>query len=150
MIAILTKIFGIRHLQLVEDVVQESFLQAMQSWKYGNMPNNPTAWLLQVAKNRARDVLKKRSREQEYDALQNAEEYFQWRQDTNDYFHEQEISDSQLRMIFTCAHPQLKGEDQLSLTLKTVSGFSTQEIARALLSTEDAIQKRLYRAREFI
>jgi RNA polymerase sigma-70 factor (ECF subfamily) len=147
MIAILTRIFGVAQLQLVEDVVQESFLKAMQSWKYGNVPNNPSAWLMQVAKNKIVDVLRKRNREQLYDASDN---HFDFGTTIPEYFHEQEIADSQLRMIFTCAQPKLKEEDRLALTLKTVSGFSIQEIARALLSTEDAIQKRLLRARAFI
>jgi len=147
MIAILTHIFGIAQLQLVEDVVQESFLRAMQCWKFGNLPNNPSAWLMQVAKNKAVDVLRKRNREEEYDMI---DEKFCFDGTIPDYFHEQEIADSQLRMIFTCAHPDLKEEDQLALTLKIVSGFNISEIARALLNTEDAIQKRLVRARAFI
>ena len=147
MIAILTRIFGVSQLQLVEDVVQESFLRAMQSWKFGNVPNNPSAWLMQVAKNKVVDVLRKRNREQLYDSTNNA---FDLETNIPEYFHEQEIGDSQLRMIFTCAHPELKEEDRLALTLKTVSGFSIQEIAQALLSSEDAIQKRLLRARAFI
>jgi len=121
MIAILTHIFGIAQLQLVEDVVQESFLKAMQCWKFGNLPNNPSAWLMQVAKNKAVDVLRKRNREEEYDMI---DEKFCFDGTIPDYFHEQEIADSQLRMIFTCAHPELKEEDQLALTLKIVSGFN--------------------------
>ena len=147
MIAILTRIFGVSQLQLVEDVVQESFLKAMQSWKFGNVPNNPSAWLMQVAKNKVVDVLRKRNREHLYNATGKA---FDFETAIPEYFHEQEIADSQLRMIFTCAHPELKEEDRLALTLKTVSGFSIHEIAQALLSTEDAIQKRLLRARAFI
>jgi len=147
MIAILTRIFGIEHLQLMEDVVQESFLKAMQSWKFGNVPNHPSAWLMQVAKNKVVDVLRKRNREHLFDST---EHVFDFETSIPEYFHEQEIADSQLRMIFTCAHPELKEEDRLALTLKAVSGFSIQEIARALLSSEDAIQKRLLRARAFI
>ena len=147
MIAILTRIFGVSQLQLVEDVVQESFLKAMQSWKFGNVPNNPSAWLMQVAKNKIVDVLRKRNRESLFDST---EYVFDFETPIPEYFHEQEIADSQLRMIFTCGHPELKEEDRLALTLKTVSGFSIQEIARALLSSEDAIQKRLLRARSFI
>jgi predicted RNA polymerase sigma factor len=66
------------------------------------------------------------------------------------FFHEDEIADSQLRMIFSCAHPLLKEEDRIALTLKTVSGFSAQEIAKSLLTNEAVVQKRLYRAKDFI
>jgi RNA polymerase sigma-70 factor (ECF subfamily) len=147
MIAVLTRIFGLQHIELAEDVVQESFLKALQSWKYGQLPSNPSAWLMQVAKNRVIDILRQKKRE-----IIGLSENFEFIQDSsvNEFFHTDEIADSQLRMIFTCVHPALKEEDQLAFVLKTISGFSVQEIARALVSNEAAIQKRLYRAKEFI
>src|SRR4030095_11179261 len=147
MIAVLTRIFGLHHLELAEDVVQESFLKALQSWKYGQLPKNPSAWLMQVAKNRVIDILRKKQKESI-----GLDEGIQQIEDTSisDFFHSDEIADSQLRMIFTCLHPALKEEDQLAFVLKTVSGFSVQEIAKALVTNESTIQKRLYRAKEFI
>jgi len=147
MIAVLTRIFGLHNLELAEDVVQESFLKALQSWKYGQLPENPSGWLMQVAKNRTIDILR-RSRKESIGLADDIHEIEG--NPIGEFFHTDEIADSQLRMIFTCVHPALKEEDQLALVLKTVSGFSVQEIARALVTNESTIQKRLYRAKEFI
>ena len=150
MIAVLTRIFGIHNLQLVEDTVQETFLKALQVWKYHEAPDNPAAWLMRVARNRTIDLIR---REQNFAAISD-ELAYRLNSDTEDtirqFFLDTEIADSQLRMIFTCCHPALNPEDQIALTLKTVSGFGVMEIAHALVSTEATIQKRLYRAREYI
>ena len=147
MVAVLTRIFGLHQLEMVEDVVQESFLKALHSWKYGQLPENPSAWLMQVAKNKVIDVLRHNKKQ-----TVGLSEKFEFIEDTsiNEFFHTNEIADSQLRMIFTGMHPALKEEDQLAFVLKTVSGFSVQEIARALVTNEATIQKRLYRAKEFL
>ena len=150
MIAVLTRIFGIHNLELVEDTVQETFLKALQAWKYRPVPDNPSAWLMQVARNRTVDLI----RRQQKMADISEELAILFRTDTeqviDQFFLDTEIADSQLRMIFTCCHPALNPEDQVALTLKTVSGFGVQEIARALVSNEATIQKRLYRAKEYI
>src|SRR6185295_7597647 len=148
MVAVLTRIFGLHHLDLVEDVVQESFLKALQTWKYGQLPDNPQGWLMQVARNKAIDILRKR--EKEGSGIDIEKKFESEATDIGEFFHTDEISDSQLRMIFTCVHPTLKPEDQIALVLKTISGLSVQEIAKALLTNDSAIQKRLYRAKEFI
>ncbi|GGB12999.1 RNA polymerase sigma factor [Puia dinghuensis] len=150
MIAVLTRIFGIQNLELVEDTVQETFLKALQVWKFGALPDNPSAWLMRVARNRTIDLI----RRQQKLANISAELSKRLQSDTEiaieQFFLDTEIADSQLRMIFTCCHPGLNQEDQVALTLKSVSGFGVQEIAKALVSTESAIQKRLYRAKESI
>jgi len=150
MIAVLTRVFGIHNLELVEDTVQETFLKALQVWKFGTMPDNPSAWLMQVARNRTIDLIR---RQQKFSDI-SSELSMRFQSDTEnaiqELFLDTEIADSQLRMIFTCCHPELNPEDQIALTLKTVSGFGVQEIARALVSNEAAIQKRLYRAKEQI
>ena len=150
MIAVLTRIFGIHNLELVEDTVQETFLKALQAWKYRQVPDNPSAWLMQVARNRTIDLI----RRQQKMADISEELAILFRTDTeqviDQFFLDTEIADSQLRMIFTCCHPALNPEDQVALTLKAVSGFGVQEIARALVSSEATIQKRLYRAKEYI
>lgn len=149
MIAVLTRIFGIHNLELVEDVVQEAFLKATQMWKF-EMPDNPSAWLMKVAKNKALDIIRRQKNFREY-SYEVAHRLQQEAESTIDqFFLDAEISDSQLRMIFTCCHPLLKEEDQVALTLKTVSGFGVREIGKALLTNEESIQKRLYRARQFI
>ncbi|GAA0538176.1 RNA polymerase sigma factor [Chitinophaga japonensis] len=150
MIAVLTRIFGIHNLSLVEDVVQEAFLKAMLAWTFKQVPDNPSAWLMTVARNKALDIIR---RQQHFRNL-SGELAYQLQHTTEStvrqLFLDTEITDSQLRMIFACCHPSLKEEDQIALTLKTVSGFSAEEIARALVTNEAVIQKRLYRARQFI
>ncbi len=150
MIAVLTRIFGIHNLELVEDTVQETFLKALQVWKYKALPDNPSAWLMQVARNRTIDLIRRQQKQTNISdelsmRLQSDAELA-----IEQLFLDTEIADSQLRMIFTCCHPALSPEDQVALTLKTVSGFGVQEIARALVSNEAAIQKRIYRAKEYI
>lgn len=153
MIAVLTRVFGTHRLGMVEDVVQEAFLKAAQTWRYGQLPDNPAAWLMRVAKNKAIDIIRRQHtfrlysedlahhlKTQAAEAVETVEQLFL---DT-------EIADSQLRMIFACCHPSLKQEDQIALTLKTISSFSTAEIARALVTNEATIQKRLYRAKQFL
>lgn len=149
MVAVLTRIFGLHNLQLAEDVVQEAFLKAMQVWKFDQMPDNPAAWLMQTARNKAIDVIRRQQYADQY-SRELAGELTEVESTITQFFHEDEIADSQLRMIFSCAHPLLKEEDRIALTLKTVSGFSAQEIAKSLLTNEAVVQKRLYRAKEFI
>ena len=150
MIAVLTRIFGIHNLELVEDTVQETFMKSLQVWKYHSLPENPSAWLMRVARNRTVDLIRRQQKmadisEELSDLLQSEAE-----QAIDSFFLDTEIADSQLRMIFACCHPALHPEDQVALTLKTVSGFGVQEIARALVSQESTIQKRIYRAKEYI
>ncbi|HEY8893211.1 MAG TPA: sigma-70 family RNA polymerase sigma factor [Niastella sp.] len=150
MIAVLTRIFGMHNLEMIEDVVQESFLRAIHTWTFKQMPDNPAGWLMQVARNRAIDIIRRQQHFQQY-SHELARELQQETENTiEQFFSEEEIADSQLRMIFACCHPSLKEEDQVALTLKTVSGFGVTEIAHALLTNEAVIQKRLYRAKQFL
>ncbi|MCW3086783.1 MAG: sigma-70 family polymerase sigma factor [Sediminibacterium sp.] len=146
MVAVLTHFFGLANLQLAEDVVQESFIKALQSWKLNGPPENPQAWLLKVAKNKAIDLL----RRQQLHNKVSKEQAEELEESAGIFFHEQEIADSQLRMIFACCHPALRQEDQVALTLKIVSGFSMAEIARALITTEAVVQKRISRAKAYL
>ena len=149
MIAVLTRIFGVHNLEMAEDVVQEAFLAATQVWKF-EMPDNPSAWLMKVAKNKALDLIRRQQNFRQY-STEIAVRLQQEAENTVDqFFCDSEISDSQLRLIFTCCHPALKEEDQVALTLKTISGFGVREIAKALMTNDETIQKRLYRAKLFI
>lgn len=150
MIAVLTRIFGLHNLTLVEDTVQDTFLQALQSWKYQQIPDNPSGWLMQVARNKTIDLIRRQQKlsgisDELAGLLQSGTE-----QAVSQFFLDTEIADSQLRMIFACCHPSLNPEDQVALTLKIISGFGVQEIAKALESNESAIQKRIYRAKVYI
>ncbi len=147
MTAVLTRIFGMHHLELAEDVVQEAFLKAVQLWKF-DMPANPAAWLMQTARNKAIDILRRQNLMKQHAA--HIAGGLETEVAIEQFFSEYEIGDSQLRMIFACCHPSLKQEDQVALTLKTASGFGVAEIARALLTNEATIKKRLYRAKQFL
>lgn len=143
MVSVLTRIFGLSHLETIEDAVQDTFLKASVSWRT-HLPENPEAWLTQSAKNRVLDLFRKLKAERErIPDISSAMEAMS----LHELFLDTEIADSQLRMIFTACHPQLASKDRISFALKTVSGFSNKEIAAALLTKEDTIKKRLSRAR---
>jgi RNA polymerase sigma factor (sigma-70 family) len=152
MVAILTRIFGIHNLELAEDVMQDTLHQALLDWGLAGIPDNPPGWLMVVAKRKAINTIKRekfyRSFAGDIDALLKSEYTSSYTMDQ--VFLENEIKDSQLRMIFTCCHPALPAEAQVALTLKTLCGFNIVEIAAALLTTEANINKRLYRAKEKI
>ena len=150
MVATLTGIFGIEHLNLAEDVVQEVLARALQTWPYRGVPENPTAWIMRASRNLALDVVRRekvfRAKEPEITRLMErggpAPE--------TGIFSEHEIADDRLRMMFVCCHPVIPAEAQVALALKTLCGFSVPEISHAFLTTEAAIAKRLTRAKQKI
>ncbi|MGC6432327.1 MAG: RNA polymerase sigma factor [Jejuia sp.] len=146
MVSILTRIFGLQHLDIIEDAVQDTFVKASLSWRK-QQPDNPEAWLTAAAKNRVLDIFRKLKTEQKH--LPNINHGTNTIA-INELFLETEIEDAQLRMIFTACHPKLDPRDRISFALKTVSGFSIKEIASALLTKEETIKKRLSRARKAI
>src|SRR6266704_4686131 len=151
MVATLTRIFGIEHLNLAEDVVQEALGRALQTWPYRGIPENPSAWIMRASRNLALDVIRRekvfRGKEAEIARLIEA-----GRSSTPQAvsFSEDEIADDRLRMMFVCCHPVIPPEAQVALALKTLCGFSVTEISRAFLTTEAAIAKRLTRAKQRI
>lgn len=149
MISVLTRIFGPQNLELAEDVLQESFVAAMDSWSAQGIPDNPAAWLLTSARNRAIDAIRRERTRRTF--AQDLEKYLdsEWTLSTavDEAFDEQVIRDDQLRMIFMCCSDTLSPENRITLILKTLCGFSVPAIARALLTTESTINKRLYRTR---
>jgi RNA polymerase sigma-70 factor (ECF subfamily) len=148
-VATLTAHLGTHRLQLAEDVVQEALLRALQTWSYRGVPDNPAAWLTQVAKNLALTALQ---REQRWNNKQDgiAAEHARWLSAPTDVMAHETFTDDTLRMMFVCFHPELAPEAQTALALRTLCGFSPAEIAAALLSSEAAIAKRLVRARQRI
>lgn len=149
-VAALTAQLGTHRLQLVEDVVQEALVRALQTWPYRGIPDNPAAWLTQAAKNLALDVLRREQRWQEKEPDITAEQE-RWLQSPEEELDDEpSIIDDTLRMLFVCFHPQLSAEAQLALALRVVCGMSPSEIAAAFLTTEAAIAKRLVRARQRI
>ncbi|HTE33545.1 MAG TPA: sigma-70 family RNA polymerase sigma factor [Chryseolinea sp.] len=152
MAAVLTRLLGFQSLDLAEDIVQDTLLKAMSVWKYKGIPENPSAWLYKVAKRKAIDTIRQYHLHEQHHAVISAELKSEWTLSptVNSFFLENEIQDSQLRMMFACCHPAIPYESQISLTLKTLCGLSILEIANTFLTNEEAITKRLYRAREKI
>ncbi|HEX8296539.1 MAG TPA: DUF6596 domain-containing protein, partial [Chthoniobacteraceae bacterium] len=152
LVSVLTGIFGIARLQLVEDVVQESLIRAFQTWPYDGVPKNPPAWLMQTARNLALDVIRREKLFYTKQAEITASLELRLSEPSGDDAPKfaEEIKDGRLRLIFACCHPTLALEAQTALALKTLCGFSPGEIAKAFLSTEAAVAKRLTRARQSI
>ena len=152
LVAVLTGIFGIERWQLAEDVVQEAMVRALQTWPYYGVPKNPAAWLTQAAKNLALDTLRreKNFHEKQPQIISHIEQLPGEADGGSSPAFESEIKDDRLRMMFVCCHPLISREDQVALALKTLCGFSPPEIAKAFLTTEAAIAKRLTRAKQRI
>jgi len=152
MVSVLSKLFGFKNLDAAQDIVQDTLLQAMKTWSYSGVPDNPSAWLYRVAKNKAVDILRRektfRELSPQYAYLLQSE--YSLSPTVNNLFLENEIQDSQLRMMFACCHPLVPQESQIALTLKTLCGLSVSEISAAFLTNEETIAKRLYRAKEKI
>jgi len=150
MVSVLTRIFGLSHIEIAEDIVQDTFIKALDEWGYNKIPENPQAWLYRVAKNKTIDYLRHQKHVQEYESDVSYLLKSEWTlsSSVNNMFLDNEIQDSQLRMIFASCHPALPQESQIALTLKTLCGFSIKEIARALMTTEANINKRLFRAKK--
>lgn len=150
-LSVLTRFLGIQQLEVAQDIVQDTLLQAMNAWRF-NMPDNPPAWLYRVAKNKAIDHLRREKNFREigprYAYLIKSE--YELAATVTNLFLENEIQDSQMRMIFACCHPSIPEESQIALVLKTLCGLSVSEIAKAFLSNDDTIGKRIFRAKEKI
>lgn len=142
MVAVITKYFGPERMNMAEDVVQETLLEAIKSWEFQGIPNNPSAWLYKVAKNKTLNILQRDSRHR---PLQTEEDHEA--ASSSDLFNNEHIEDDQLKMMFVCCHPSINQESQIALILKTLCGLSIGEIAKAFLSSNYTINKRLVRAR---
>lgn len=145
MTAVLCRHFGLKHIEIAEDIASDTFLKASEHWAINGIPENPTAWLYMVAKNKAKDYfkhinvfetqIKEAIKPAEFDTEQNFE------------FSDQTISDSLLAMIFAVCNPTNSTESQICLALQILCGFSVEEIANAFLAKTETIKKRLLRAR---
>jgi RNA polymerase sigma factor (sigma-70 family) len=147
MTAVLCRHFGLKHIEIAEDIASETFLKATEIWSIKGLPENPTAWLYAVAKNKTKDYLKRNAffeqvvtPEIKPEEIQNDEPFID--------FTKQNISDSQLAMIFAVCNPVNSDEAQICLALQILCGFSVEEIANAFLSNKETVKKRLLRARE--
>ncbi len=150
--SVLTRLLGFQNFETAEDIVQDTLLQAVTTWKFKGIPANPSAWLYAVAKRKAIDVLRKNAvrKNLDPDAARFLSSEYTLGPTVNGYFLDNEIQDSQLRMIFALCHPSIPYDAQIALVLKTLCGLSVGEISRCFLTSEETITKRLFRAREKI
>ena len=152
MASVLTRLLGFNSLDLAEDIVQDTLLQAMSVWRYKGIPENPSAWLYTVAKRKAIDKLRQQEIQARHGTQISSPLQSEWTltATVHKMFLESEIEDSQLRMIFACCHSSIPYDSQLALILKTLCGLNTSEIAYSFLTNEETISKRIYRAKQKI
>src|SRR5215475_9003174 len=129
MVSVLSRLLGLQNFETAQDIVQDVLLQAMTTWPYKGIPENPSPWLYRVAKNKAIDFLRREKKFKElspqYAYLLESE--YSLAPTVNNLFLENEIKDSQLRMMFACCHPSIPDESQIALTLKTLCGLNNAE-----------------------
>lgn len=146
-VSVLCKLFGIEHIEIAEDIVSDTFLLASELWGLKGLPENPTAWLYVVAKNKTKDYLKRNS----FFAQSISKEltcHATTSEEIEIDLSIKNINDSQLAMIFVVCHPCNPAEAQIGLALNLLCGFGVDEIANAFLTNKNAIYKRLQRAKE--
>lgn len=150
LVAVLTRIFGTHNLELAEDVVQDTLIKAMENWKINGVPDNPSGWLFAAARNKALDVLRRERHHKEFAAEVSPllKSSYSAGETLRELINEKEIEDEQLCMMFVCCHPSVAEEGQVAMILKTLCGFSIAEIAKAFITNDETIGKRLYRARQ--
>ncbi|MGC4102458.1 RNA polymerase sigma factor [Ferruginibacter sp.] len=146
-VSVLSKLFGIENIEAAEDIVSDTFLSASELWGLKGLPENPTAWLYTVAKNRTKDYLKRNalfskniSKEIKYSSTVSEEIEID--------LSVKNINDSQLAMMFVVCDPCNSAETQISLVLNMLCGFGVDEIATAFLTNKEVIYKRLQRGKE--
>jgi RNA polymerase sigma factor (sigma-70 family) len=153
MLAVLVRLFGLPQVEVAEDIVQETLVAALETWRLSGLPDNPRAWLYRAAKNRTIDYLR---RERNFRTVVSPNAALEaarmsapdhW---LDSFFLDSEIEDAQLRMMFACCHPAIGADTQLILMLRTLGGLHNRDVAAALLLPDDTVAKRLFRAKEKI
>src|SRR6516162_10049341 len=152
MVATLTRIFGVHNLALAEDVVQDAFCRALEVWKFRGVPENPSAWLMATAKNRALDILRRERTARTFAPELGRLLETEWTLApvVEELFSAGAIKDDLLRMMFSCCHPQVPEEAQVAVILHILCGFSVDEIANAFVSSQAATEKRITRAKKVL
>jgi RNA polymerase sigma factor (sigma-70 family) len=146
-VSVLSHLFGIEHIEVAEDIVSDTFLSATELWSLKGIPENPTAWLYTVAKNKTKNYLKRNSlfaTKLSAEIKYNANSVEEIEIDLSN----KSINDSQLAMMFTVCNPCISTESQVALALNLLCGFGIQEIADAFLTNKEVVYKRLNRAKE--
>lgn len=146
-ISVLCKLFGIVHIEIAEDIANDTFLLASETWNLKGIPENPTAWLYAVAKNKTKDYFKRHKTFSDKIIVD-----FQLNQNQSEEIEvdlsNKNIIDSQLQMILAICNPIIPAEAQIGLALRILCGFGIDEIAEAFLTNKETINKRLFRAKE--
>ena len=142
LVSALTRVLGVQRIDLAEDIIQESLLAALQAWKLG-LPRDPEAWLFAVARNRARDVLRRERVRGEADIVGDELEALEAPDPIDEHT-------DLLRLMFSCCHPALSEEGQVGLILRLVCGFGPREVAHTFLVEASAMEKRLVRAKRVL
>src|SRR5229473_7019248 len=145
-VATLIRSFG--DFDLAEEAAQEAFAAAVDQWREAGVPDSPAAWIIQTARHKAIDRLRRQTRFQEKVESYAASGLLRTVEEPN--YDTDEIPDDRLRLIFTCCHPALAPEVQVALTLRTLGGLETDEIARAFLVPTATMAQRLVRAKRKI
>lgn len=145
----LVRLVGLANLDLVEDVVQDTLVQAMEVWKFSGLPDNPAAWLMRAARNRAVDIIRRQRTARRFapEVADLLATEWSLRGTVEGAFLESEIADGELRLMFSLCDARLPVETQVLVVLKYLCGFGVRELAQAFLLGEDAVEKRLGRAR---
>jgi RNA polymerase sigma factor (sigma-70 family) len=147
MVALICSRFGIDQIDAAEDIVSETFLAAAESWGLKGVPDNPVGWLYRVARNNTLNGLRHERvfrQKVKGELARGASSSVEPELDISP----ENVTDSQLRMLFAVCHPSIPVEAQVCLGLRVLCGFTIEEIAQALLTTKANINKRLYRAKE--
>jgi RNA polymerase sigma-70 factor (ECF subfamily) len=152
MVAALSRILGVHNVALAQDVVQDAFCRALEVWKIRGLPDNPSAWLMATAKNRALDLVRRQRTAQTFAPEMGRLLETEWTLAPliEEAFAAHKIRDAELRMMFSCCHPRLPEEVQLALILNILCGFGSSEISSALLTGRAAIEKRIARGKKVL
>ena len=152
MTAVLTRLFGVHNLALAEDVVQDAFCRALEVWKIRGIPPNPSAWLMTAARNRALDLIRRERTARTFapELTRLLETEWTVAAVVDEAFSSRIILDEQLRMMFSCCHPDLAEPAQIALILNILCGFGAAEVAAAFLTGRAAIEKRISRGKKVL
>jgi RNA polymerase sigma factor (sigma-70 family) len=150
MLAGLLRILGLHNVDLAEDIVQDALVRALERWRFGYVPENPAAWLMLTARNRALDVVRRERSARRFAPDLSYQLDSEWTlvPTLDGLLLDSVIRDDELRMMFSCCHPRLEPEVQVALMLRMLCGFGTREIARAFLIENAAMEKRIARGKQ--
>ncbi|MDB5281120.1 MAG: polymerase subunit sigma [Bacteroidota bacterium] len=148
MVAVISRLYGLQHIEIAEDIVSETFLLATETWGAKGVPPNPTAWLYTVAKQKTLYHFRRNKIFDQKVVPQIRAEVENDSEIEDPDFSEQNIKDSQLQMLFAVCTPAIASEAQIGLALRVLCGFGIDEIAEAFLTNKETINKRLFRAKD--